>query len=217
MLNGITIPGVGTINNTTLTGSQALRAYSSTNQFLANGSVAQLAYFLNTTSAGTGVNGGILRKNGLPENFFVVNPQFSSAYLINNDGNSTYHSFQAHISKRLSHGVTGQFAYTFSKTLGDTITNGTYRDPRDFQLSKSLLSIDRPELFQGNVSWALPVGRGKDWLKNAPVWLDEIVGGWNVAGSYQWQSGVPLTFYTGASTIAGSTARHAELLRRGHR
>jgi hypothetical protein len=205
MLNGITIPGVGAVNNTSLTGSQALRQYSSTNQFLANGSIAQLANFLNTTSAGTGVNGGILRKNGLPENFFVVNPQFSSAYLINNDGNSTYHSFQAHISKRLSHGVTGQFAYTFSKSLGDTITNGSYRDPRNFQLSKSLLSIDRPELLQGNVSWALPVGRGKDWLRNAPVWLDEVVGGWNVAGSYQWQSGAPLTFYTGNTIIPGGS------------
>jgi hypothetical protein len=208
MLNGIAVPGVGTVNNTTLTGSQALRQYSSTNQFLANGSVAQLANFLNTSSAGTGaasgINGGILRKNGFPENFFVVNPQFGNVYLINNDGNSTYNSFQAHIAKRLSHGVTGQASYTFSKALGDTISNGAYRDPRNFAISKSLLSIDRPELIQGNVSWAVPAGRGKDWFKNAPVWLDEFVGGWNVSGSYQWQSGVPLTFLTGANTLAGS-------------
>ncbi|HTA46760.1 MAG TPA: carboxypeptidase regulatory-like domain-containing protein [Bryobacteraceae bacterium] len=205
LLNGITIPGVGTINNTTLTGSQALRNYASTNQFLANGSVGGLANFLNTTNVGTGTAGGLLPHAGLPNNFFVVNPQFTSMYLINNDGNSTYNSFQAHIAKRLSHGVTGQFAYTFSKTLGDTISNNAYRDPRDFALSKSLLSIDRPELFQGNVSWALPVGRGKDFLKNAPVWLDEIVGGWNVSGSYLWQSGVPLTFTAGTIGSAVNT------------
>jgi Carboxypeptidase regulatory-like domain len=213
MLNGITIPGVGTINNTTLTGSQALRSYTSTNAFLANGSVGALGNFLNTTSSGTGVNGGILAKNGFPQNFFVVNPQFSSAYLINNDGNSTYNSFQAHIAKRLSHGVTGQFAYTFSKSLGDTITNGTYRDPRNFQISKSLLSIDRPELFQGNVSWALPVGRGKGFLKNAPVWLDAVIGGWNTSGSFQWQSGVPLTFTaTGVNTLSFYAANSANLV-----
>jgi hypothetical protein len=197
ILNGITIPGVGTINNTTLTGSQAMRQYASTNQFIANGSVGSLANFLNTTAVGTGVNGGLLAHAGLPQNFFVVNPQFASVYLINNDGNSTYNSIQAHIAKRLSHGVTGQFAYTFSKSLGDTISNNAYRDIRDFQLSKSLLSIDRPQLFQGNVSWALPVGRGKDFFKNAPTWLDMIVGGWNLSGSYQWQSGVPLTFTAG--------------------
>lgn len=217
MLNGITIAGVGTINNTSLTGSQALRNYASTNQFLANGSVGALANFLNTTTVGTGQAGGLLTHAGLPANFFTVNPQFTSVYLINNDGNSTYNSFQAHIAKRLSHGVTGQFSYTFSKTLGDTTSNNTYRDPRDFQLSKSLLSIDRPELFQGNVSWALPVGRGKDFLKNAPVWLDEVVGGWNVAASYSWQSGVPLTFTPGTTgstvnTLSYYAANSADLV-----
>ena len=197
MLNGLTIPGVGTVNNTTLTGSQALRLYSTTNTMLANGSVGSLANFFNTSSTGTGVNGGILSHAGLPQNFVVVNPQFNSVYMIDNDGNSTYNSFQAHISERLSHGVTGQFAYTFSKSLGDTISTNAYRDVRDFALSKSLLSIDRPELFQWNVSWALPVGRGKDLLRNAPKWLDEVVGGWNVSSSFQWQSGVPLTFTSG--------------------
>jgi len=197
MLNGLTIPGVGAVNNTTLTGSQALRLYSVTNTMIANGSVGALANFFNTTSTGTGVNGGILTHAGLPPNFIVVNPQFSSVYMIDNDGNSTYNSLQAHISKRLSHGVTGQFAYTFSKTLGDTTSTNTYRDIRDLSLSKSLLSIDRPELFQWNVAWALPVGRGKDFLKNAPKWLDEVVGGWNVSSAFQWQSGVPLTFTAG--------------------
>ncbi|HWF10291.1 MAG TPA: carboxypeptidase regulatory-like domain-containing protein [Bryobacteraceae bacterium] len=217
MLNGITIPGVGTINNTTLTGSQALRSYASTNQFLANGSIGSLANFLNTTSALGGGPGGVLTHAGLPANFFTVNPQFTSVYLINNDGNSTYHSFQAHIAKRLSHGVTGQFSYTFSKALGDTISNGAYRDPRDFAISKSLLSIDRPELFQGNVTWALPLGRGQDFLKNIPTWLDEVVGGWNVSGSYQWQSGAPLTFTAGApfsyvTTLSNDAANTANLV-----
>src|SRR6185312_15422055 len=166
---------------------------------------------------GTGQNGGLITKAGLPGNFFTVNPQFNSIYLINNDGNSTYHSFQAHISKRLSHGVTGQFAYTFSKSLGDTISNGTYRDPRNYHISKSLLSIDRPELFQGNVSWALPVGKGRDFLKNIPTWLDEVVGGWNVTGSYQWQSGAPLTFTAGAAgsyinTVSNNSVSTANLV-----
>jgi hypothetical protein len=197
MLNGLTIPGVGTINNTTLTGSQALRNYSVTNTYLANGSVGSLANFFNTSSVGTGVNGGILSHAGLPQNFVVVNPQFNSVYMIGNGGNSTYNSFQAHISKRLSHNLTGQFAYTFSKTLGDTTSSNTYRDVRDFALSKSLLSIDRPQLFQWNLAYQVPVGRGQEFLKNAPRWLDAVVGGWNVSSSFVWQSGVPLTFTAG--------------------
>ena len=213
MLNGLTIPGVGLVNNTTLTGSQALRNYSVTNTYLANGSVGSLANFFNTSSVGTGVNGGILSHAGLPQNFVVVNPQFNSVYMIGNNSNSTYNSFQAHISKRLSHGLTGQFAYTFSKTLGDTTSSNTYRDVRDFALSKSLLSIDRPELFQWNLAYQVPVGRGQQFLKNAPRWLDVVVGGWNVSSSFVWQSGVPLTFTaTGVTSFSNLALNTANLV-----
>ena len=208
LLNGVTLPGVGAVNGTTLTGSQALRLYSVTNTMIANGSVGALANFFNTTPTGTGANGGLLSRAGLPQNFIVVNPQFGSVFMIDNNGNSTYNAFQAHIAKRLTHGVTGQFAYTFSKTLGDTPTGGglfgSIRDQRNFHLSKGLLNIDRPQLFQWNLSWDLPVGSKRALLGNAPRWANAIVGGWQIASSFQWQSGVPLTFTAGGLT-AGST------------
>jgi hypothetical protein len=217
IMNGITIPGVGTVNGTSLTGSQALRKYSVTNTFIANGSVGALANFFNTTSTGTGANGGLLSHAGLPQNFVVVNPQFGSVFMIDNNGNSTYHAFQAHIAKRFSHGVTGQFAYTFSKTLGDSPLS--IRNQRDLSLSKSLLSIDRPQLFQGDVSWDLPIGRKRMLLGNAPHWVDTIVGGWQVAAAAQWQSGVPLTFTSGGifpgtwvSTLSYLAANTANLV-----
>jgi hypothetical protein len=208
MLTGITLPGVGMVNGTTLTGSQALRLYPVTNTMIANGSVGALANFFNTTPTGTGVNGGLLAHAGLPQNFIVVNPQFGSVFLIDNNGNSTYNALQAHLMKRFTHGVTGQFAYTFSKTLGDSpIVGGLFggiRDPRNFGLSKSLLSIDRPQLFQWNVTWELPFGRNHALLGQAPHWVDQIVGGWQLASAFQWQSGVPLSF-TAGGTGAGTT------------
>jgi hypothetical protein len=137
-----------------------------------------------------------------------VNPQFNSVFLINNSGNSSYNAFQAHIAKRLTHGVTGQFAYTFSKALGDTPAGaglfGSVRDPRNYHLSKALLNIDRPQLFQWNLSWDLPIGTNRALLGKAPRWLNTVVGGWQIASSFQWQSGVPLTF-TAGGTGAGST------------
>ncbi|HLK49281.1 MAG TPA: TonB-dependent receptor [Bryobacteraceae bacterium] len=204
LLNGITIPGVGTVNGTSLTGSQALRQYSVTNTMIANGSVGALANFFNTTSTGTGANGGLLSHAGLPQNFIVVNPQFAQVFMIDNNGNSTYNAFQAHIMKRLTHGVTGQFSYTFSKTLGDTPagggTSGGIRDWRNMSLSKSLLPIDRPQLFQWNITWDLPIGSKRALLGNAPKWMNTVVGGWQVASAFQWQSGVPLTFFPGSGT-----------------
>ena len=216
MLNGITIPGVGTVNGTTLTGSQALRQFSTTSTMIANGSVGALANFLNTTSTGTGSNGGLLRKNGFPENFIVVNPQFNSVFLIDNNGNSTYNAFQAHVAKRLTHGLTGQFSYTFSKTLGDTPLGGglgSYRDQRNFHLSKGLLNIDRPQLFQWNLTYDLPIGSKRALLGNAPKWVDTVVGGWQVASAFQWQSGVPLSVLaTGVQSLSNLTTNTANLV-----
>lgn len=217
LLDGITIPGVGLVNGASLTGSQALRKYAVTNTMIANGSVGALANFFNTTPTGTGINGGLLTHAGLPPNFIVVNPQFNSVFMIDNNGNSTYNAFQAHIAKRFTHGVTGQFAYTFSKTLGDSPTN--IRDQRDLALSKSLLSIDRPQLFQWNVTWDLPIGKKQALLGNAPHWVDEMVGGWQLASSFQWQSGVPLSFTSGAgfpfsyiTTLSNLTTNTANLV-----
>lgn len=198
MLMGLNIPGVGVVNGTTLTGSQALRKLTTTNQLIANGSVAGLANFLNTSSTATGVNGGIIRNGNLPEQFFVRNPQFGSVSMVGNNGNSTYQSVQAHISKRLSHGVTGQFAYTFSKTLGD---NGA-RDQNDLALSKGLLSIDRTHILQGNVLYE-PFGAKAKLFSGAPSWTNQIVQGWQISSGFSWVSGIPLSFTpgTGGTTI----------------
>src|SRR5581483_11024496 len=145
-------------------------------------------------------NGGILKNAGLPENFIVVNPQFGSVGMVNNDGNSSYEAFQAHIAKRFSHGVTGQFSYTFSKTLGDT--NGLFvRDQRNLRLNKGLLNIERTQLFQWNILYDVPVGKGKTLLTNAPGIVNQIVGGWQISSSFQWQSGVPLSFTTTDNTL----------------
>ena len=118
MLKGLNFGGtIGVVNGTTRTGSQALRMSTTTNQFIANGDVGGLANFLNSTSNFTGTNGGILRNGKLPENFIVVNPQFGSVALNGNFGNSTYNALETRLTKRMSQGLSGQFSYTFSKTL----------------------------------------------------------------------------------------------------
>jgi hypothetical protein len=190
MLNGYNIPGVGVVGQT-VTGSQALRRYTTTNAFIANGQVGSLANFFNTTAALSGTPGGILRNAHLPENFIVSNPQFGSVGLVGNNGNSSYHSAQAHIAERFSHGLSGQFAYTFSKTLGDS---GLARDQNNYALNKSLLSIDRTHVIQQNFTYALPFGKGGAYFSHVNNWVDEAIGGWQVSSGMTWVSGAPLSF-----------------------
>ena len=57
---------------------------------------------LNTLATGTGVStsGAILRRAGFAENYIVPNPQ-GSALMLDNLGNSTYHSMQVQFTRRL--------------------------------------------------------------------------------------------------------------------
>jgi hypothetical protein len=209
IFNGLNVTGVGTVNGTTLTGSQALRRFTTTNQWVANGDVANFANWLNSTSALTNENGGLLRRAGLPENFIVVNPQFGSVALHGNNDNSIYHAMQTDVRKRLSKGFTGQFSHTWSKDLGNSAgANGsgssstaTTRDPRNRNLQRGLVTFDRTHQFKGNGTWALPFGPNRALLGNAPAWIQRAVEGWEVAGIFSWLAGAPLTFTSPIRTL----------------
>jgi hypothetical protein len=202
LLNGLNITGVGVVNGTTLTGSQALRALATTNQFIANGDIGGLANFINTTASFTTTgNGGLLRNGGFPENFIVVNPQFGSVTLQGNNTNSTYHSFQSILTKRLSSGLQSQVSYTFSKALGDT----GVRNQRNRSLSKGVLGIDRSHIFKFNGTYDLPFGPNKAFLANAPAVIQRVVEGWQFASAFQWVSGAPLSFTTPLGTYSFRT------------
>jgi hypothetical protein len=208
MLNGLNFGGtIGVVNGTTRTGSQALRLFNSTNAFIANGDVGALANFINTTNSFVSANGGWLRNGGLPENFIVVNPQFGSVTLQGNNSQSTYHSFQTVLTRRMTAGLYTQFSYTFSKALGDLAV----RDPRNRQLSKGILDINRTHIVKANGTYALPFGPNRKFLASAPTPIRRIVEGWELSSIFSWISGAPLGF-TGINTLTQRASNTADLV-----
>ncbi|MBI2150414.1 MAG: hypothetical protein HYU27_07395 [Acidobacteria bacterium] len=205
MLRGLVMnPGQAAVNGTTVTGSAALRQNTQTRAFIANGDVGQLADFLNRNTAITGVGGGLLRNSGFfPENFFVVNPQFSSVRLDSNPGNSTYHSMQIQVTKRLSNGFTNQTAYTWSKTLGEASDDGseTYLNPRNRTLNKTLLDFHRTHDIRSNGTYELPFGPNRRFLTSGPGFLTRLVEQWQFGGIFNWTSGEPRTITATSSTF----------------
>src|SRR5213593_3888836 len=199
MLNGIQIGTITVGRNGS--GSEALRQFTTTNQWIANGEAASLANFLNSSPTGTGEPGGLLRRNGFPENFVVVNPQFGSLQLHGNDDNSNYHSLQTSVRKRLSRGLSGELNYTWSRALGNSAagnantgdTTTSERDPRNRQLQKGLLTFHRTQGLKAHGTWELPFGPNRALLSAAPVWVHRIVEVWNVSGIYSWNTGQPLS------------------------
>src|SRR5262245_50261047 len=203
MLMGMNIPGAGVVNGTTITGSQALRLYTNTRTFLANGSVGGLANFLNTSTNITNKGGGFIRNSGLfPEDYIVFNPQFSSVGVNGNTSNSTYHSMQLQVTKRLSNGITTRTGYTWSRTIGlsDDDNNVATRDPNNRNLDKSVLGYHRTHNLTSNGTVELPFGPNRRLLSSAPGWLSRIVERWQLGGVMSWSSGAPLTISAGSLT-----------------
>jgi hypothetical protein len=207
MLNGIQIGSITVGRNGS--GSEALRQFATTNQWIANGDAASLANFLNSSSTGTGEAGGLLRRNGFPENFIVVNPQFGSLQLHGNDDSSTYHSLQTSLRKRLSRGLSGELNYTWSRALGNSAagnantgdTTTSERDPRNRQLQKGLVTFHRTHGVKAHGTWELPFGVNRALLAGAPGWVNRIVGGWDVSGIFSWNTGQPLSITSTRRTV----------------
>jgi hypothetical protein len=186
MLRGLNL-GLGVVNGTSVTGSASLRQNSATRGFLALGNPAGLAGYLNSTANFTNEVGGILRNAGLPENFVVANPQYGSASIAGNGSNSTYHSLNVSVQKRLSHGFTSQTTYSWSKSLGTVVDN-----PRD-RSHKALMALNRTHDIRSNGTWELPFGPDRLLLRNAPTIVQRLVERWQLGGIFSVNSGSPLT------------------------
>src|SRR5439155_14580810 len=118
----------------------------------------------------------LLRNGGLPDNFIVVNPQFRAINLVTNAANSTYHSMNIVVNRRLAQGFTNQTSYTWSRTLGedDEERTQTYLNPRNRSLNKQLLGYHRTHDFRSNAIWQLPFGSGRKFLGGAPSWVSRL-------------------------------------------
>jgi hypothetical protein len=60
--------------------------------------------------------GAVLRANGFPENFIATNPQFTTANYLSNMGNTNYHSMQAEVTLRPTHGFGGSSTTRSART-----------------------------------------------------------------------------------------------------
>jgi hypothetical protein len=206
IFNGLNIPGLGVVNGSSIRGSAALRAISLGQGYLAGNNVATFAEYLNANTAFTNVRGGLLRRAGLPENFVVANPQFSSARLTGNYANSSFHSLQLEFSKRFSNGWTFQGNYTFSKALGEEDGDGdslnlSYRSSRDRRLDKKLLGFHRTHVARTSGTYELPMGPGKLLFGNARGFWARLLERWQVGNIINLFSGDPITITSGRASF----------------
>jgi hypothetical protein len=206
LFNGVALTGTCT-GGSTCTGAQILRTNTTTRADLANGSYGSLLNRINTTLQYTGGPtdaGSILRRNGFPDNFLTPNPQYSTINLNGNNQNSTYHSLNLQLTRRLSNGFTATTTYIWSKAMGEV---GTSPDPNDRSLVKSLQAVDHKHQLSSNGSYELPFGTGHFLFANAPGWAQNIVGKWQLGGIMNFNTGAPLAFTSTVNPLTNSGGR----------
>jgi len=99
-------------------------------------------------------------------------------------GRSWYHSLQATLSKQISHGLTFQAAYTFSKAENNT---AIYNDQNNLALDWARATFDRTHRFIANYDYQFPT------LMEGKGFAGKILEGWSSAGIVIIQSGLPMT------------------------
>lgn len=117
-------------------------------------------------------------------------PQFNDLWVQEYNGSNRYNSLQFQGSKRLARALTLNVTYTYSH-LRERLN---YLNPSDPELEDRLSPDDRPHRFTLASTYQLPVGRGRRYGKRMNHALDYLVGGWQLNGTYEWQSGEPFTF-----------------------
>ena len=117
------------------------------------------------------------------------NPAFSEIDFIESQANSIYHSLQARLQQRLSHGLSLLASYTFAKSIDDASgffsTTGDPNFPQnsyDLGADRGRSDFDVRQRFTLSYAYDLPFGKGHRWL-----------GGWQSFGVLTFQTGPPFT------------------------
>jgi hypothetical protein len=132
-------------------------------------------------------------------------PQQSSLNVWTNTGAASFNSGTITLRRSLSSGFAFDFNYTLSHSIdngggaeaGRGAYGGLMLDPYDYRAFRGSSDFDARHNINANFLYELPFGRGKMFLKKAPLYLDEIVGGWQISTIARYRSGLPSSIYYG--------------------
>jgi len=101
---------------------------------------------------------------------------------------SNYHALQVTLSRQTGRRLQYFLAYTFSKALGSSYSNGEYDDIDPFEpglRSYGVLRYDRTHILSASYNYLVPDLTSKEGV------LGGVLNGWQVSGITSWNSGVP--------------------------
>ncbi|MDR3724804.1 MAG: carboxypeptidase-like regulatory domain-containing protein [Terracidiphilus sp.] len=143
------------------------------------------------------------------------NPVVGDFLVDRSKGKTRYYSLNTKIDRRFHNGFSFLQSFTFSKRIQEN----TFIGPQALgaRIDKELDTADQRFHYVVSPVYELPFGQGKRFGANVGKGFNEVIGGWEIAGTYQFQSGTPLlmptkgsNFYKGGNPSLGSakTKKH---------
>jgi len=128
-----------------------------------------------------------------------------------NQGKSTYQSFQAKVEKRLSRGSFLLVSYTLARMRTSGVDNiqknsvgdaGGLISPYEVDRNWALAADDVTHTLSAALVWELPIGKGKKYLDKGGL-SNAILGGWELSTIFRYSSGLPLFFRSSYCNVPG--------------
>jgi hypothetical protein len=141
-----------------------------------------------------------LNTNTIPAAYIAPYPGYATINEKQNTSSSDYNSLQIQFKRQMSKGLMFQAVYTWSKTLTDASAYGQLpQNSYDLRAERGLASFDRPHVFVLNYVYDLPFFRARRGF------VGQALGGWEVSGIIQFQSGTPVNIGLSGPTIGLAT------------
>lgn len=126
-----------------------------------------------------------------------ANCNFSRVIEYANSGYSIYHGLQTQLRLQNFHGFTGEASYTFSKTIDNTSEAFSTSGGTFFALAQNPFDVSNAERAVSNYDF--PNVFSLLWVYDLPFqhaqagWMGHLLGGWEINGTYRFNSGQPWT------------------------
>ncbi|MGH9845054.1 MAG: hypothetical protein ACREEM_40580, partial [Blastocatellia bacterium] len=129
-------------------------------------------------------------------------PRWGTALSLNSFVTSNYHALLAKAQKRFSSGLSFLASYTWSKSMdvsserGNGDRGGGFEggDPRNLiGYFHARSGFDIRHRFVVSYVYELPFGKNKTYWNNLPSAANWVIGGWEVSGIAQFQTGFPFS------------------------
>ncbi len=124
-------------------------------------------------------------------------PQWGTIVYGTFDGYGTYDALQSKLESRNWHGLTTLVTYVYSKCIDKGAGVTQYYQA----VNKAVCDYNLTNTFSASFDYQLPVGHGQRFLSHTPGVVNQVLGGWEVAGILTLRSGLPFT-----PTINGDVA-----------